>query len=86
MPVKIVSVSFLYNEQGLTFFSDIKIFRIMFIYMNKEYLNPIRFRPFLLFKGPAGVFMEPLKISGTTEGSRMKLSSVIELLKVCQNT
>ena len=47
--------------------------------------NPIRFRLFLLFKGLGGL-LGPPKISGTTQGSPMKLCNVIELLKVYQNT
>ena len=49
-------------------------------------LNPIQARLFLSFKGPRGVFRDPLMISGTIKASPMKLCTVIVLLKPYQNT
>ena len=49
-------------------------------------LDPIQARLFLPFKGPTGVFRDPLMISGTIKASPMKLCTVIVLLKAYQNT
>ena len=49
-------------------------------------LNPIQARLFLPFKGPMGVFRDPLMISGTSKASPMKLCTVIVLLNTYQNT
>ena len=49
-------------------------------------LNPIQARLFLPFKGPRGVFRDPLMISGIITASPMKLCTVIVLLKAYQNT
>ena len=49
-------------------------------------LNPIQARLFLPFKGPRGVFRDPLMISGTITASPMKLCTVIAPLKTYQNT
>ena len=51
----------------------------------RKIFNPIRSRLFYRFKGPGGVFRDPPKISGTIEGSSMKLCTLIPLLKVYQN-
>ena len=48
--------------------------------------NPIQARLFLLFKGPGGVFRDPLTISGTIKSSPMKLCTGIVLRKAYQNT
>ena len=49
-------------------------------------VNPIQARLVLPFKGPRGVFRDPLMISGTIKASPMKLCTVIGLLKAYQNT
>ena len=49
-------------------------------------VNPIHTRLFLPFKGPRGVFRDPLMISGTIKANPMKLCTVIVPLKVYQNT
>ena len=48
--------------------------------------NPIQARLFLPFKGPKGVFRDPLMISGTIKASPMNLGTIIVLLKAYQNT
>ena len=49
-------------------------------------INPIQARLFLPFKGPSGVFRDPLMISGTIQGNPLKLVTVIVPFKAYQNT
>ena len=55
------------------------------ILISSPSFNPIQARLFLPFKGPRGVFRDPLMISGTIKASPMKLCTVIVLRKAYQN-
>ena len=54
--------------------------------IKNDFFNPIRSGLFYRLKVQEGVRRDPLKISRTIEGSLMKLSTLIALLKVYQNT
>ena len=66
-------------------FSSYELESIKF-YKSKESVNPIQARLFLPFKGPRGVFRDPLMISVTIKARVMKLCTRIVLLKSFHNT